>query len=66
MQPLQVAEDLAAHVEHDALAGHLHQVGLGEAHHEGGEQGQQVEPRHAVSPGASPRAMCRSIATLVR
>ncbi len=40
---LQMAEDLAAQVEHDLLAGPLHQVGLEELQHEGNEQRAEVE-----------------------
>ena len=35
---LQVAEDLRAHVEHDLLAGPLHEVGLEEFEEEGEEE----------------------------
>jgi hypothetical protein len=40
---LQVAEDLLAHVEHDLLAGPLHEVGLEEFEQEGEEQRAKVD-----------------------
>ena len=40
---LQVAEDLAAHVEHDLLAGPLHGVGLQEFEQVGDEQRAEIE-----------------------
>ena len=40
---LQVAEDLAAHVEHDLLAGPLHEVGLQQFEQEGEEQRAEIE-----------------------
>ena len=43
LHALQVAEDLAAQIEHDLLAGPLHQVGLDELEHEGEEQRAEVE-----------------------
>ena len=48
VQPLQVRVDLAAQVHHHALPGHLQDVDLAEAHHEGGDEGGQVEKGHAV------------------
>ena len=66
VQPLQVGEDLPPHVQHDALAGQLHDVGLREAHRERRDQREQEQQRHAREAGASPAAMWRSIAILVR
>ncbi len=43
MHALQMAEDLAAQVEHDLLAGPLHQVGLEEFEDEGDQQSAKVE-----------------------
>src|ERR1035437_6255474 len=40
---LEVAEDLAAHVEHDLLAGPLHEVGLQEFEQEGEEERAKVD-----------------------
>ena len=40
---LEVAEDLAAHVEHDLLAGPLHEVGLEEFEQEGEEESGEVK-----------------------
>ena len=40
---LEVAEDLAAHVEHDLLAGPLHEVGLEEFEQEGEEKTAEVD-----------------------
>ena len=54
---LQVAEDLAAQVEHDLLAGPLHQVGLQQFEQEGEEQAAEVDggdksdAAHGVSGG---------------
>ena len=42
-----MAEDVAAHVLHDALAGHLHDVGLQEADAEGEHQREQEQERDA-------------------
>ena len=59
VQPLQVREDLAPHVLHDPLPGHLHDVVLPEAHDEGGGEGQEVEPGH---PGEARRVARRDVA----
>ena len=59
VQPLQVREDLAPHVLHDPLPGHLHDVVLPEAHDEGGGEGQEVEPGH---PGEARRVAGRDVA----
>ena len=40
---LEMAEDLAAQVEHDLLAGPLHQVGLDELKTEGGQKGSEID-----------------------
>ena len=58
VQPLQVRVDLAAQVHHHALAGHLQDVDLPEAHDEGEEQRGQVEARRSRSrPAALPWRM---------
>ena len=45
VQPLQVREDLAPHVVHDALPDQLHHVALGIEHEEGEDQRGQVDQR---------------------
>ncbi len=46
VHPLDVAEDLAAHVEHDLLPGPLHQVGLHELQQVAEHQRGQVDARN--------------------
>ena len=46
VHPLDVAEDLAAHVEHDLLSGPLHQVGLHELQQVAEHQRGQVDARN--------------------
>ena len=43
LHALDMGEDLAAHVEHDLLAGPLHEVGLDELEKEGEDKGAEVE-----------------------
>ncbi len=62
---LDVAEDLAAHVEHDLLSGPLHQVGLHKleqiAEHQRGQvdAGDLGDPDHGI--GAQPAGPCRRV-----
>ena len=51
IQPLQMRVDLHAHVEHDALADHLHHVGLGVLERERRNQHRQVHQRDVVEAG---------------
>jgi hypothetical protein len=53
---LQVAEDLAAQVEHDLLAGPLHVVGLQEFEDEGEEQQSEIDCRDLYDAGQGPWA----------
>ena len=51
IQPLQVGVNLHAHVEHDALADHLHHVGLCVFEGERRDQHREVCERDVVQPG---------------
>ncbi len=51
-----MAEDLAAQIEHDLLAGPLHQVGLGKLQRVGDEQGGEVEQAKLGDAGHGLRA----------
>ena len=56
VQPLQVAEDLAAHVLHDPLPGHLHEAGLQVAHPPRRHEREEEEERDpAQRGGVAPR-----------
>ena len=55
MQPLQMAKDLAAQIEHHLLPGPLHDVGLGELKQEAGQQQADVHPRDLRDTGQGAR-----------
>ena len=56
MHALQVAEDLAAQVEHHLLPGPLHQVGLGEFQHEAEDQQNEIDAADLADAGPGLRA----------
>ena len=56
VQALQVAEDLAAQIEHDFLAGPLHEVGLQELEQEAEDQQSDIDGRDLRDAGDSVRA----------
>ena len=62
IEPLQVPVDLHAHVEHDALADHLHQPGLHVFEHEAAGEHQEEPHRDPADAAeiARRRCSCRS------
>ena len=58
IQPLQVRVNLHAHVEHDALADHLHHVGLCVLERERRDQHREVHERDVVRARRGPPARC--------